>query len=430
MNDARRLRPLVATLCLLAAGGAHASDTDALRAAAAALEDKTVAWRHDFHRHPELSHQEERTAGVVAAHLESLGMAVDTGIAGHGVRGVLEGGRPGPVVALRADMDALPVTEQTGLPYASTVRTVFNGQETGVMHACGHDAHVAILMATAELLAGRRESLAGTIVFIFQPAEESMDSGARNMLAAGLFDELRPDAIFGLHVGSNLPSGIVGLRSGSLMAGADQFEIRIRGRQTHGAAPWDGVDPIVVASQVVLGLQTIASRQVNVTQAPSIISVGSIHGGIRFNIIPDEVTMVGTIRSFDEEMRSDIHRRVERTAVSIAAASGATAEVEIPPGLPVTVNDPGLTARMMPTLERALGAERVLEIPPVTWAEDFSYYANEVPAMFFFLGIVPPGVELADAAPNHSPFFVVDDDALRWGVTALSALALDFLEGA
>ena len=428
-------RSLILSGLALAACSAPAvgADYDALRDQAEALEARTIAWRHDLHRNPELSNREFRTAELVAAHLESLGLETRTGIAHTGVLGVLRGGRPGPVIALRADMDALPVTEQTGLPYASTRTATFNGQETGVMHACGHDAHVSILMATAELLAGMREQLPGTILFIFQPAEEGApvgeEGGAKLMLAEGVFADPRPAAIFGLHVTSLLPSGVTAVRAGPLMAGADRFEIVVTGSQTHGAKPWQGVDPIVTAAQIVMGLQTIASRQVDVTLAPSVISVGMIEGGIRFNIIPDDVKLVGTIRTFDEDMRADIHRRMERTATSIAEAAGATASVEIGLGLPVTVNDPALTERMRPVLERAVGAAAVRTAELATWAEDFSYYAREVPGFFFFLGVTAADKDPATAAPNHSPFFEVDDAGLATGVVALSSLAIEYLEG-
>jgi len=428
-------RSLILSGLALAACSAPAvgADYDALRDQAEALEARTIAWRHDLHRNPELSNREFRTAELVAAHLESLGLETRTGIAHTGVLGVLRGGRPGPVIALRADMDALPVTEQTGLPYASTRTATFNGQETGVMHACGHDAHVSILMATAELLAGMREQLPGTILFIFQPAEEGApvgeEGGAKLMLAEGVFADPRPAAIFGLHVTSLLPSGVTAVRAGPLMAGADRFEIVVTGSQTHGAKPWQGVDPIVTAAQIVMGLQTIASRQVDVTLAPSVISVGMIEGGIRFNIIPDDVKLVGTIRTFDEDMRADIHRRMERTATSIAEAAGATASVEIGLGLPVTVNDPALTERMRPVLERAVGAAAVRTAELATWAEDFSYYAREVPGFFFFLGVTAADKDPATAPPNHSPFFEVDDAGLATGVVALSSLAIEYLEG-
>ncbi|MCY4510662.1 MAG: amidohydrolase, partial [Acidobacteria bacterium] len=328
---------------------AQGPDVYALRQAAEerarAVEPRVVTWRRDIHQHPELSNREFRTAALVADHLRSLGMEVRTEVAHTGVVATLRGGRPGPVVALRADMDALPVTEQVDLPFASRERAIYNGQEVGVMHACGHDNHVAILMGVADVLASVRDDLPGTVKFIFQPAEEGAPEGERGgaelMLEEGAFENPRPEVIFGLHVGPNRV-GQLTYRAGSAMASADWLRIVVRGRQTHGAAPWGGVDPIVVSSQIVLGLQTIASRQLPVTLTPSIITIGSIHGGVRGNIIPDEVEMVGTIRTFDAEVRQDIHRRIRRTAEQIAASAGATAEVEITHGYPVTVNDPGL----------------------------------------------------------------------------------------
>ncbi len=399
--------------------------------AVADVEPRLIAWRRDIHENPELGNRETRTADLVSRHLEALGLDVRTGIAHTGVIGVLKGGRPGPVVALRADMDALPVTEQTGLPFASTVRSTYNGQETGVMHACGHDAHVAILMAAAEVLAGLREQIAGTVLFIFQPAEEGApqgeQGGAELMLKEGVFRPLRPEAIFGLHVTSSQASGILTYRAGPAMASADRFQIVVRGRQTHGSRPWSGVDPVTVTAQIVLALQTISSRQVDVTRAPSVISVGSIHGGIRNNIIPESVELIGTIRTFSEPMRRDIHRRIEQTATSIAASAGAEAEVVIGQGVPVTVNDPELTRRMLPTLEAVADDSRLLESSLVTGAEDFSFFANEVPGLYFFLGVTPAGQNPATAPSNHSPRFYVDESALPTGVRALSYLALDYL---
>lgn len=409
-----------------------AADPSSMDAAASALESRIIAWRRDIHEHPELSNREFRTSKLVAEHLEGLGMAVETGIAHTGVVGILEGGRPGPLVALRADMDALPVTEETGLPFASKVRTTYNGQETGVMHACGHDAHVAILMGAAELLAANREKLPGSVMFIFQPAEEKPPSGeeggASLMLAEGLFKSRKPDAVFGLHAVSFLSSGVIGYHAGPTWASEDTFEIIVSGRQTHGARPWQGVDPIVVSAQIVLGVQTIASRQVNVTKAPSIISIGSIHGGIRSNIIPDEVKMIGTIRSFDAEMRADIKSRMKNTVTSIADAAGASAVLEVDPGYPVLVNDPALTAKMLPTLRRVTGEDRLIDSGVFTWAEDFSYFARETPGLYLGLGVTAPDVDPAAAPPNHSPRFLVDDDALVVGVRALTQMAVEYLE--
>jgi len=397
---------------------------------AAQVEGKVVAWRRDIHAHPELSNREVRTAQLVAEHLRALGLEVRTGVAHNGVVAVLRGGRPGPAVALRADMDALPVTEEVDVPFASKVRTTYNGQDVGVMHACGHDAHVAILMGVAEVLAGMRRDLPGTVTFIFQPAEEGVPSGenggAEMMIAEGALENPKAGAIFGLHV-FPYPAGEIMYRSGGIMASADALRIVVRGRQTHGAQPWSGIDPIVVTSQIVMGLQTITSRQVDITAAPAIVTIGAVHGGVRNNIIPDSVVMIGTIRSFDAAMRRDIWARVRRTAEGIAQSAGATAVVTIDSGPPVTYNDPTLTERMAPTLRRVAGSDKVGISEAKTTAEDFSRYQEKIPGLFFFLGITPPGTDPHTAAPNHSPRFFVDEAALPVGVRALSHLAVDYL---
>lgn len=417
---------------------AQAQDADvyalrqAAEARARAVEPQVVTWRRDIHQHPELSNREFRTAALVAEHLRSLDMEVRTEVAHTGVVATLRGGRPGPVVALRADMDALPVTELVDLPFASRERAMYNGREVGVMHACGHDNHVAILMGVADVLASLRDDLPGTVKFIFQPAEEGAPEGERGgaelMLEEGAFENPRPDVIFGLHVGPGRV-GRLTYRAGSTMASADGLRIVVRGRQTHGAAPWGGVDPIVVASQIVLGLQTVASRQLPVTLTPSIVTIGSIHGGVRGNIIPDEVEMVGTIRTFDADVRRDIHRRIRRTAEQIAASAGASAEVSITRGYPVTVNDPALTARMVPTLQRVAGDDPVEVQDLMTVAEDFSYFQQEVPGLFFFLGVTPEDQDPATAPVNHSPLFFADERALLTGVRALTNLTLDYMTG-
>jgi amidohydrolase len=398
---------------------------------AAQVQSKVVAWRRDIHQHPELGNQEVRTARLVADHLRSLGMDVRTNVATTGVVGVLKGGRPGPVVALRADMDALPVTELVDLPFASKVRTMYEGQEVGVMHACGHDNHVAILMGVAEVLAGMRAQLPGTIKFIFQPAEEGLPpgqvGGAEQMLKEGAFNDPKPNAVFGLHVMSPLRAGHIEYKPGGQLAAVDRLEIKVRGKQTHGARPWDGVDPIVTASQIVVGLQTIASRQANVLKAPIIVTIGQINGGVRNNIIPDSVVMVGTLRTLDPDMREDVRARVKRTAEQIAAAAGATAQVNIYPGYPVTMNDESLTRFAAPVLERVAGKGKAKTGPPSLGGEDFSYFANEVPGFFFFLGTVPEGADQTKAASNHSPQFFVDEGTLPVGVRALGQLAVEYL---
>lgn len=396
---------------------------------AAAIEAKVVAWRRDIHQHPELSFQEERTARLVASHLRSLGLEVQTGVGGHGVVGLLRGGKPGPVVALRADMDALPVTELVDVPFKSMVRATYNGQETGVMHACGHDNHVAILMGTAEVLSGMKAEIPGAVKFIFQPAEEGPPiGGAGPMIEAGVLENPKVDAIFGLHVGPG-PLGSVGWRGGAMAAAADQFRIIVRGKQTHGAFPAAGIDPIVVGSQIVLALQTIISRQSNLVTAPAVLTVGAFHAGLRENIIPDSAWMIGTVRTLDPGMRTDILARLKRTAESIAQSAGASAEVMIEMGYPVTVNDTPLANRMVPSLQRVVGAASVRESPPGTAGEDFSRYLEKVPGFFFGLGVTPRDRDPRTVAPNHSPLFFADEAALPIGVRLMSSVAVDYLVG-
>jgi len=407
--------------------------TARIDAAAQSIEARVIDWRRDFHAHPELGNREFRTAAVVAEHLRRLGLdEVRTGVAHTGVVGVLVGGRPGRVVALRADMDALPVTEEVDLPFASKATATWNGETVGVMHACGHDTHTAILMGVAEVLAGLRADLRGSVTFIFQPAEElppeGEDGGAKMMIDEGALANPKPQAIFGLHVTSRLPLGVIGYRPGPTMASADNLSITVHGRQTHGAMPWLGVDPIVTAAQVVLGLQTVVSRQVDLTREPAVVTIGTIRGGVRENIIPESVEMRGTIRTFDEEMRDDIHERVTYLAEAISRGSRAGCTVCIRKNYPVTVNHPRLTEAMLPTLRRTAGAERVVLVPKITGSEDFSFFQQLVPGLFFFVGVTPPGTDPATAAPNHSPRFQVDERSLLLGVRALAQLACDFLE--
>jgi len=397
-----------------------------------AVTDKVIAWRRDLHEHPELGNREFRTAGIIAEHLRSLGMEVQTEVAHTGVVAVLRGSLPGPVVAFRADMDALPVTELVDLPFASKVRTEYNGQEVGVMHACGHDNHMAVLMGVAEVLAGMRERLPGTVKFIFQPAEEGAPAGeaggASLMVAEGVLENPRPEAIFGLHVWPQR-TGVIGYRAGGAMASSQTLRIIVRGSQTHGAMPWRGVDPVVVSAQIVMALQTVVSRQSDITRAPAVVTIASIHGGLRSNIIPDSVVMVGTVRTLDLEMQAQIEERIRRTVAGISESAGATAEVSLSRGLPITYNDPDLTQRMVPTLERVAGPGKASQSPPATGAEDFSYFQQEVPGLYFFLGVIPDSVPLTEAAPNHSPYFFADEAALPLGVRALAHLAVDFLAG-
>lgn len=403
---------------------------------AKAIEDKLIAWRRDIHQHPELGNQETRTSKLVADHLRALGMEVKTGVAGTGVVALLKGGKPGPVVALRADMDALPVKEQVDVPFASKVKGTYLGKEVDVMHACGHDAHTAILMATAEVLAGMKDQLPGSVKFIFQPAEESPADfepdgkkiwGAKMMVQEGVLENPKVDAIFGLHVSSSYPVGKLSWRSGPAMAAADQFWIDVTGKQTHGARPWSGIDPIVVSSQIILGLQTIPSRQINSMLEPAVITVGAIHGGNRMNIVPDSVAMTGTIRTYDEGMKKDIHQRIERTATQIAQSAGAKADVRVVELYNATVNNPGLTEEMGATLRRVAGEGNYGLQPKSTASEDFSFYQEKVPGMFFYLGVTPKDVNPETAAPNHSPRFYVDESGLINGVRALSNLTVDYM---
>lgn len=396
------------------------------------IEQAAITWRRDFHRNPELSNRETRTARIIAEHLRNLGLEVQAGVAHTGVVGILRGGRPGPVVALRSDMDALPVTEEVDLPFRSTVRTNYGGQEVGVMHACGHDMHMAILMGVAAVLTPLRNELPGTVKFIFQPAEEGPplgeEGGAPLMIAQGVLENPRVDAIFGLHV-FPFEVGKIAYRPGGLMASGDNFYVTVHGRQTHGALPWNGIDPIVAASQIVLGLQTLVSRQTDLTLTPAVVTVGSFRGGVRTNIVPDSVELSGTIRTFDERVRAVLHEKLERTVQSIAAASGARATVRIRKMVPVTYNDPSLTERMLPTLRRVLGPESVTLAQQTTTAEDFAWYQQKVPGMFFFLGITPKEQDPSQAAPNHSPRFYADEGAIVPGIRAMANLAVDFLAG-
>lgn len=400
-----------------------------------AIESKLIGWRRDIHQNPELSNQEVRTAKLVADHLRSLGLEVKTGVGGTGVVGILKGGKPGKVVALRADMDALPVKELVDLPFASKAKGKHMGKEVDVAHACGHDAHTAILMATAEVLAGMRDQIPGTVKFLFQPAEEGPSEalkgehdhiGALAMVDAGALDNPKVDAVFGLHMIPAFPVGTIGYRSGPILASGDTFTIKVNGKQTHGGFPWNGVDPIVSTSQIVLGLQTIVSRQLNLTKEPAVISIGSIHGGNRENIIPESVELLGTVRTFDDGMRDDTLARMRTTAESIAQASGAKAEVNfLKPGYSTTVNNADLSARMLPTMQQVTGGKAVIT-PKLTASEDFSEFSKKVPGVFFFLGSSTPGKEKT-AAPNHSPKFEIDEASLAVGAKAMTAMALDYL---
>ena len=396
------------------------------------LDDQVIAWRRDLHANPELGNREFRTGKLVADHLRKLGFdEVTEKVAYTGVVGLLKGNRPGPCVALRADMDGLPVIEETDVPFKSVVRTMWNGTEAGVMHACGHDTHVAILMGVAEMLSQMRSEIHGSVKFIFQPAEEmppiGEEGGAKLMIEQGCMQNPNVDAIFGLHITSKMHTNTIGYRVGPLMASADQFRIFIRGNQTHGAQPWSGVDPIVVGAQVVLGLQTIVSRKMNLTEEPSVVTVGSFQAGNRSNIIPDEAKMEGTIRSFDEKHREEIHQFVEKITTMIAESGGARAHVHIARGYPVTVNDESLTNWAVPVLKRIATEASVGVCPKTCGAEDFAYYQQAVPGMFFFIGCTPRDQDCKYAPSNHSPRFYVDESGLKVGVKSLAALALDWL---
>ena len=390
------------------------------------INAKVVGWRRDIHQNPELSYQETRTAALVAAHLKALGLEVQTGVGGNGVVGILRGGRPGKVVALRADMDGLPVTELVNVPFKSTVRTQYNGQEVGVMHACGHDNHVAILMGAAEVLTRMKAQIPGTVKFFFQHAEETPPGGALQMIEAGAMDNPKVDAVFGLHVFPGR-AGTVTYRAGPMYASGDNFKIIVHGRQTHGAIPWAGIDPIVVGAQIVLGLQTIVSRQVDLSEANAIITVGAVNAGNRTNIIPDSAVLIGTVRTFSEAVRSGIHERIKKTAEGIAQGAGARVTIETIYGYPVTANDPALVQQMLPTLRRVAGAGSVAEQPRTTTAEDFSRYAMRAPGMIFSLGVTSPTRDPRTVASNHSPLFEADESALPVGVRLMAALALDYL---
>ncbi len=397
---------------------------------AAAVEKEMLVWRRHLHQHPELSNREKQTGQYIAERLASFGLKPQTGVAGTGVVALLQGARPGPVVARRAARGAQPGREGGDVAVASKATRGYEGREVGVMHACGHDTHMAILLATARVLTQVRDRLPGTVKFIFQPAEEGAPleerpAGAELMVKEGVLQNPKVDAIFGLHSFANVPSGYLTYRSGPFMAASDSFEILVKGRQTHGSTPWRGVDPIVVGAQIVNALQTIVSRSVDITKLPAIVTVGQFQSGVRHNIIPDTARLVGTIRTFDDKVQADIHARVRKIAEGVAAGAGATVDVRIDKGPPVTSNDPALTARMLPTLER-VAPGRVLESELITGAEDFTFFQREVPGLFFFLGITP-AAEVGKAPQNHSPFFVVDEPALLTGVKAMSHLAVDFL---
>ncbi len=389
-----------------------------------------IEWRRHLHQYPELSNREYKTAEYITAHLRKLGIEVKTGVAKTGVIGILKGGKPGPVVALRADMDALPVKERVDIPFKSVETADYLGQTVPVMHACGHDSHVAILMGTAEVLAKMQKEVPGTVVFIFQPAEEGPpgeeEGGAKLMVKEGVLDAPKVEAIFGLHINSQTPLGTITYKSGATMASSDWFTIKVTGKQTHGSQPWAGIDPIVVSAHIIEGLQSIVSRQSELTIAPVVITVGKINGGVRNNIIPEETTMDGTIRTLDPVMQKQTHERIRKVATTIASAWGATAEVTIDTKTLVTYNDPNLTSMMLPALEKAAGKENVKAKEWTTGAEDFSFFSDKVPGLFFFLGGMPATVKAEDAAPHHTPDFFIDDSRLDVGVKAFIELVFGY----
>ena len=395
------------------------------------IESKVIEWRHHIHQNPELSNREFKTAEYVAKHLKSLGIEVQTGIAHTGVVGILKGKRPGKVVGLRADMDALPVTEINNLPFKSNVTSTFNGQQTGVMHACGHDTHVAVLMGVAELLS-KNKDFSGTVKFIFQPAEEGPppgeEGGALLMVKEGVLKNPDVDAIFGLHINSGTPVGKITYKPGGMMAASQRFVIDVKGKQAHGSTPWQSVDPIVAAAQIINGLQTIVSRESQLTKEGAVISIGSIHSGIRFNIIPESLQMIGTIRTLDYDMKDLIRKRMTEMVPAIAQAYRAEASIDIQDGADITFNHLELTRQMVPTLKRVAGEENVEVIKAITGAEDFSYFQSEIPGFFFFLGGTPISMKMEDAPSHHTPDFFVDDAGMLLGVKAMSQLTLDYLE--
>ena len=425
---------ILATTCLIfvtTVTAQKATIESQIETAVNKIELKCIAWRRDFHEHPELSNREFRTSKIIADHLRSLGIEVKENVAKTGVVGILRGDKPGPVIGLRADMDALPVTERTNVPFASKVKSTFNGQEVGVMHACGHDTHVAMLMSVAEILAGMKKDLAGTVKFIFQPAEEGPpigeEGGAPLMIKEGALENPNVDVMFGLHINAQTPVGQIKYREAGMMAASDWFTITIHGKQSHGAQPWLGIDPVVIGTQIIEGLQTIVSRQSDLTKDPVVISTTIFKAGVRENIIPEEVTLSGTIRTLDTAMQKDVWMRIERTAKKIAEASGATADVKIDTKTLVTYNNPELTKQMIPSLQKATSNNATV-MDAVMGAEDFSFFAAKVPSMFFYLGGMTPGTDPKQTAAHHTPDFFVDESGMKTGVKAFCFLVLDYMK--
>lgn len=431
------MQKLIIILSLLFIGGHLFAQSDISKlkekagAAADKIESKCIEWRRDFHQNPELGNSETRTAAIIAAHLKKLGIETKYGIAKTGVVGILKGGKPGPCIALRADMDALPIVERVNIPFASKVKTTYNGQEVGAMHACGHDTHTAMLMSVAEILAGIKNEIKGTIKFIFQPAEEGPpegeEGGAALMVKEGVMENPKVDVIFGLHIESNIEVGTIEYKPGSFMASSDWFTIKVNGKGSHGSQPWLGVDPIQISAQIISGLQNIVSRQSQLTKAPVVITVGKINGGVRSNIIPEECVMNGTIRTLDNAMQQEVHKKIKLTAEKIAEASGATAEVTIDTKTLVTYNTPELVTKMLTSLHSAAGINNVKEREWVTGAEDFSYYGTKAPSFFFYLGGMKKGQDPKTAAPHHTPDFEIDESGMKTGIKAFCDLVFDYM---
>jgi len=427
-------RVLLCLLIVITVTTAHANEKlkKKIDTSAGSIEAKVIEWRRHFHQFPELSNREFKTARKIEEHLRNLGLDVTTAVAHTGVVGLLKGEKPGPVVALRADIDALPVTERVNVPFASKLRTTYNGHDVGVMHACGHDAHIAVLMGVAEILSSMKKDLPGSVKFIFQPAEEGApqgeEGGAELMVKEGVLKNPKVDVIFGLHVWSLAETGTISYRPGGMMAAVDGLRITVKGKQTHGSTPWTGIDPITVSAQIIIGLQTIISRQTKLTEEAAVITIGSIHGGVRSNIIPEQVELIGTIRTLNSDMQNKIHEKIRLTATKIAESAGAIANVRIEKGYPVTYNHPELTQMMLPSLRQVAGRENLKLIDAITGAEDFSFYQKKIPGLFFFLGAMPKGTKTEDAPPHHSPDFYIDESSFKLGIRALSYLTLDYME--
>jgi amidohydrolase len=429
--DMKTLSFLLLLICSIPAFAQNDALKKIVAKKADSLEKQIVAWRRDFHEHPELGNHEFRTAGIIADYLKSLGLEVHTGIATTGVVAILKGGKPGPVVALRSELDALPVTERPHVSFPSTVKTMYNGNEVGVMHACGHDSHMAMLMAAAQILTSMKSRLHGTVKFIFQPAEEGLPigevGGAEEMVKEGVLENPKVDAIFGLHIFSYIPEGTITYHPGGAMAAVNSISIVVKGKSAHGAAPWSGVDPIVISAEIINSLQTIVSRNVNITENPAVVTIGSINGGNRENIIPDSVVMQGTLRSFTAADKQLLLDRVKEIATKTAELEDGTAKISYGSDYPVTYNDPALTAKMLPTLQQTAGVENVKLNVAITGAEDFSFYEQKVPGLFIFLGGMPKGGDPKTTPINHSPDFFIDESAFPLGVKALCNLTLDYM---